>query len=330
MMKRKIISRILAALMVVALAACGSPDAVEEIPTPEVEDTPTPTPTESVYEVPQETCMSIQHELYEYFHGFDENSVVSVSDCAGALDIFLCYEGMVLRVPFPDYANALSVQSKELAAEYGEEIYRITVQFTGGQGKSITWETYDGISGNLVDTYEDAIDLSNQTIQDLVDRYGCMDWFYQLSEPEISTPDVSDDVPDNEKDTLPIGPVGGNGFTSLDSTIYLLSSMSDGSVVYDPEANCIIEILPVDGFIQAFLTAYSNDSESSVERWETTKSNYCSLDNSTRDLINQMCDVEVDTMFALVDNEQEYGYVMLIQNGEVTYSLIDDFIDLMP
>lgn len=189
-MKRKIILLVLAVLMVVSFAGCASPDVAEVVPSPEPEakDTPTPTPTESVYEVPQETCMSIQRELYKYFHGFDDNSVVSVSDCTGALDIFLCYEGMVLRVPFPDYANALSVQSKELAAEYGEEIYRITVQFTGGQGKSVTWESYNGISGNLVDTYEDAIDLSNQTIQNLVDRYGCMDWFYQLSEPEFSTP----------------------------------------------------------------------------------------------------------------------------------------------
>lgn len=326
-MKRKVLALIFTGLIVAAFAGCGSPDSVEATPAP------MPTPTESSYEVPSETCISIQQVLYEYFHGFDDNSVVSVSDYDGALDIVLRYDGMVLRVSFPDYANALSVQSKELAAEYGESIYKITVQFTGGQGKSITWESYDGISGDLTDTYEDAINLPDQTIQDLVDRYGCMDWFYQLSEPETSTQsDISDDVSDSEEDFLPIGPVGGDGWSSMDSTIYLLSSTLDASVVYDSEANCIIETVPTDGFIQSFLTSYyGNDSESALERWETTKSTYRSLDNAARKLIDQLCDVKVDTMFALVDNEQENGIVMMIQNGETTYSLIDDvFIDQMP
>jgi len=94
----------------------------------------------------------------------------------------LDYAGMVLRVPFPDYANALSIQSAELAEDYGENIYKISVQFTGGQGKFITWESYDGFSGKLTDTYDGTITFYNQTIKDLVNRYGCMDWFYKLSE----------------------------------------------------------------------------------------------------------------------------------------------------
>ena len=89
---------------------------------------------------------------------------------------------MVLRVPFPDYVNALSVQSTELAAEYGEDIYKISVQFTGGHGKSITWDSSDGVSGDLTDTYEDVLSLSGQTVDDLVERYGCMNWFYDLSD----------------------------------------------------------------------------------------------------------------------------------------------------
>ena len=137
--------------------------------------------SEPAHEIPEETLNAIRRELRGYFYGFDGNSITSVSDCDGALDIGLYYVGMVTRVPFPDYVNALSVQSTELAAEYGEDIYKISVQFTGGQGKSITWDSYDGVSGDLTDTYDGALSLSGQTIEDLVERYGCMDWFYNLS-----------------------------------------------------------------------------------------------------------------------------------------------------
>lgn len=137
--------------------------------------------SEPAHEIPEETLHAIRRELRGYFYGFDGNSITSVSDCDGALDIGLYYVGMVTRVPFPDYVNALSVQSTELAAEYGEDIYKISVQFTGGQGKSITWDSYDGVSGDLTDTYDGALSLSGQTIEDLVERYGCMDWFYNLS-----------------------------------------------------------------------------------------------------------------------------------------------------
>ena len=137
---------------------------------------------ESAHEIPEETLNAIRRELRGYFYNFDDNSIISVSDCNGALDSGLYYAGMVLRVPFPDYVNALSVQSTELAAEYGEDIYKISVQFTGGYGKSITWDSSDGVSGNLTDTYEDTLSLSGQTVEDLVERYGCMNWFYDLSD----------------------------------------------------------------------------------------------------------------------------------------------------
>lgn len=164
-MKRSI-SFLLLLCVLFSLSACGSGDS------PANERT---VPTELRYEVPEETCSAIRRELHDYFYGFDGNSTVSVSDYNGALDIGLCYDGMILRISFPDYANALSTQATELAAEYGEDISKISVQFTSGQGKSITWESYDGVSGELTDTYENTITLSGQTIADLVDRYGCMD-----------------------------------------------------------------------------------------------------------------------------------------------------------
>jgi len=320
----KKIATLLLALSLLMLSACGGSNSDGST----IEST---APIDAPHEVPEETCSAIVQELREYFYGFDENSTVSVSDHNGALDISLYYVGMVLRVPFPDYANALSIQAKELAEEYGEDIYRIRVQFTGGQGKTITGDSYDGISWDLTDTYEDAISLSSQTIDDLVERYGCMDWFYKLSAEDKQNGAVNDDSDNSstgsdDEEFLPTGPVGGNGSFSLDSIIDILSSESDSEVAYDPDANCIVTIMSADGIIQGFVEKYVNDPDSAIERWETSKSTYLSLDNAYRKLI-AMCDSEVETMFVLVDNEQENRYVLMIQNGELTHCFIDDFIE---
>lgn len=284
-------------------------------------------PVEPAHEIPEETLNAIRRELRGYFYGFDGNSTISVSDCDGALDIGLYYVGMVTRVPFPDYVNALSVQSTELAAEYDEDIYKISVQFTGGQGKSITGDSYDGISWELTDTYDDAINLSGQTIEDLVERYGCMDWFYNLSGDTEQSNVSNGGTNGNDEEPLPVGPVGGDGSFTLDSTVYVLSGTIDGEITYDPEANCIISIISADGFIQAFLEEYVGDSVSSVEHWETAKATYQSLDNATRKLIDTSCDSEVDTMFTVVDSQRENGYILMIQNGEITYDLIAAFVE---
>lgn len=184
---KKSIYILLTLCVLFSLSACGSGGGGNS-DGPSAEQS---TPVESPREIPEETCNAIRRELHEYFYGFDGNSTISVSDCDGALDISLYYVGMALRVPFPDYVNALSVQSSTLAAEYGEDIYKIRVQFTGGHGKSITWDSYDGISGDLTDTYENALSLSGQTVEDLVARYGCMDWFYNLSGVAVQ-PDTKD------------------------------------------------------------------------------------------------------------------------------------------
>lgn len=160
-------------------------------------------PVEPAHEIPEETLNAIRRELRGYFYGFDDNSIISVSDCNGALDIGLYYAGMVLRVPFPDYVNALSIRSTELAAEYGEDIYKISVQFTGGHGKSITWDSSDGVSGDLTDTYEDVLSLSGQTVEDLVERYGCMNWFFDLSS-NVAQSGAKDNTPSAFGDKLDV------------------------------------------------------------------------------------------------------------------------------
>lgn len=149
----------------------------------------------------------------------------------------------------------------------------------------------------------------------------------ELHESEPAETAVLTASPDSEDDIPPIGPVGGEGISSLDVTISLLSNTTGGDVVYDPEANCIIVMVSADGIVQGFISAYADDSAAATERWKETRSTYQSFDASTRKLINITCDSKVDTMFAVFDNEQEYKYVMLFQNGEVTHSLIDDFIN---
>ena len=97
--------------------------------------------------------------------------------------------------------------------------------------------------------------------------------------------------------------------------------------MFDPDANCIIVTVSADGLVQNFIRAYADDSVAAAEHWIETRSTYQSFDGSIRKLISITCDSEVDTMFAVFDNEQEYKYVLLSQNGEVTHSLIDDFIN---
>lgn len=84
--------------------------------------------------------------------------------------------------------------------------------------------------------------------------------------------------------------------------------------------------ISADG-IQAFLEEYVGDSVSSVEHWETAKSTYQSLDNATHKLIDTSCDSEVDTTFTVVNSQRENGYILMIQNGEITYDLIAAFIE---
>ena len=136
-------------------------------------------PVEPAHEIPEETLNAIRRELRGYFYGFDDNSIISVSDCNGALDIGLYY------------------------AEYGEDIYKISVQFTGGHGKSITWDSSDGVSGDLTDTYEDVLSLSGQTVEDLVERYGCMNWFFDLSS-NVAQSGAKDNTPSAFGDKLDV------------------------------------------------------------------------------------------------------------------------------
>ena len=178
-MKRLFLALILAWLMLVSLAGCGSPDS--DTPLQNAES------TELIAEVdtgvPDETLDAIKSALKAFFSERDEDASIYVFGDDGTLDISLDAEGMVMgfQTVFPDYANALVIQSQELAAEYDLSISQISVTFTAGEDNLRNWTTYDCISGILADTYDGGkLVLVDQTIEDLVDRYGTEGWFYPI------------------------------------------------------------------------------------------------------------------------------------------------------
>lgn len=135
------------------------------------------------FETAFETSRAIEEKLMDFLNTHSDVSIsVLVLHSNGTLDISLCAEETMLQAAFPDYANALVVKSQELAAEYGLSISQISVVFTSGEDNMMTWRTTDCISGFALDTYCGAdFWADNQTIADLVDRYGAMNWFYPLT-----------------------------------------------------------------------------------------------------------------------------------------------------
>lgn len=168
--------RTLALCFVFALLLCGCSSAPPQNTEPIVE---------ANKGIPYETLKAIEDELRTFYSERDNDASIYVSDDDGALDISLNAEGMVAQIVFSDYANALVIQSQELSAKYDLSVSLVSVTFTAGKDSLMNWRTSDCISGTLVDTYDGAdLLLHNQTIEDLVDRYGAMNWFYPLSSDE--------------------------------------------------------------------------------------------------------------------------------------------------
>lgn len=142
---------------------------------------------ETPAEIPYETCQAIEGEISDYFSGYDVK--VYVFGSKGVLDVSMYNEGQVSKAPFADFANALIIKTQELANSYELSIGSVELTFSAGEDDFLKWTTYDCKSGQLGDTYNGKFLLKNdQTIQDLVDRYGAMNWFYELA-PE-PTPDA--------------------------------------------------------------------------------------------------------------------------------------------
>ncbi len=157
------------------LVGCASQQAEE----------PSAAPSESDTKIPQETLNDINTRLTDFFYGHDNVSIVVLDDGDGAFETSLHAVGMVLQITFPDFANAMVIQSQELAEEYGLSLSEVSITFTAGEEDVMRWSTNDCISGILFDAYNgNEILLKNQSIADLVDRYGAMDWFYPLSSAE--------------------------------------------------------------------------------------------------------------------------------------------------
>ncbi len=136
--------------------------------------------------IPYETCSQFTQELETYFSAYGNSLKIGVLGYEDGVDVFLHFPDMPLRVQFPDFANALVIQSEEIAQRLNVPIRSIETAFTLGDEDTriIRWETTDGTTGVLADNYEGTIMLRDQTIGDLVARYGCTNEFYDLSEYE--------------------------------------------------------------------------------------------------------------------------------------------------
>ena len=294
-MKKKILS-LLFIVFFLLLASCGTLDSNESVtsPLPEVTDAPTPEPAH------EETVLTgnvfLDAELQIVHTGNGSRAYIEINKIDA------------ISTSMEEYLDFLSQRVEDSGYNWW------TVCFEDGTGLVYT--------GSLIYAVEyGTLDSSDGTI-----AYG----YGYLAPEDDGTYTYHSYTDDEEADgePPPVGPVGGDGFSTLDATIGLLSGSIDGDVVYDPDANCIISIVSANGFVQVFLKTFADNPDSSVKDWETLKTTYQSLDVLTRKTISITCNLEVNTMFAVVDNEQEYKYVMMIQNGDVTYSLIDDFIDL--
>lgn len=134
-------------------------------------------------EIPYEKCSQFTQELEAYFSAYGNSLKIGVMGAEDGVDVFLHFPGMPLRVQFPDFANALVVQSEEIAQRLDVPVRSIETAFTTGSEneKIIRWETKDGVTGTLADNYEGNVVLTGQTIGDLVARYGCTNEFYDLT-----------------------------------------------------------------------------------------------------------------------------------------------------
>lgn len=146
-----------------------------------LDESKTPAPSESA-RIPYETLDTIRGELEEFFSGHSGISISVLDTNDGEINTSLNAEGMVLQVAFPDFANAMVVQSQELTEKHGLLLSQVSITFTDGEDNLMNWRTSDFISGYLLDSYNgNDLLISDQTIENLVDRYGAMDWFYPLS-----------------------------------------------------------------------------------------------------------------------------------------------------
>lgn len=138
-------------------------------------------------EVPYEICSQFTQELEAYFSPYGNSLKISVLRYEDGVHVLLHFPGMSLRVQFPDFANALVIQSEEISQRLDVPVRSIETAFTLGDEdtKIIRWETKDGKTGVLADSYEGTIVLRDQTIEDLVARYGCTNEFYDLSWAQV-------------------------------------------------------------------------------------------------------------------------------------------------
>lgn len=140
--------------------------------------------------IPYETIKLIQSDIERELSSIgavtDQMSLyVMDGNDSNSISILIGWEGMVLAVQFPDYVNASIIHINEVAQKHNLAVSDYDIGFSRGEGEVLTWHSTDGISGELFDSYDsDTTSFQDQTVQDLVDRYGCTNEFYDISEYE--------------------------------------------------------------------------------------------------------------------------------------------------
>lgn len=179
--------------IVAVLSSCGGGNQTTE-PVEEID--PATTAIQELTKddkIPYETTKQIREDIERAL--FDIGAVtdsmtlyVMDGNESDSISILISWSGMALEVQFPDYVNASVIHTKEVAQKYNLTVSDIDVGFSRGEGEAVTWHSTDGVSGTLFDSYGadsmSAVSFENQTLGDLIARYGCTNEFYDLSEYE--------------------------------------------------------------------------------------------------------------------------------------------------
>lgn len=191
MIRKKLISLFPVFLVAILLLSCGNNNPSTE-PVEEVD--PATAYLEELSKddlIPYETCKQIKQDIEQELSDiglFVEPMTLYVmdGDDSESISIHIAWAGMALAVQFPDYVNASIIHINEVAEKYNLTVSDYFVAFSRGEGEGITWHSTDGVSGEVFDSYGadavSAVSFKNQTISDLVARYGCTNEFYDLSE----------------------------------------------------------------------------------------------------------------------------------------------------
>lgn len=262
--------------------------------------------TQNVAEISNDICTAIDDGISAFFdsYGYDD-VIITVLDSNGGLYVGLSCQGMVLQVTFADYANALVKEAQMLAQDYDVDIYQISVAFTRGEDEITSWRTQDCSTGTLLDSYGGSkVLLSGQTIEDLVERYGAANLFYELlptEPPSVAPSEISID--------------------SLCSSIESkLSGYSGQTVTYDDTA--ITATIWQDGLANAVSITREVDNSALKETWASVIDTHIALSDEIREQIDSAGWEDVSFVLNIVSDLDSDEVLLSINDATVVYDVL--------